>query len=148
MTYETLTSLAGNDCPDTVTPAPAGVVSITIEGLVDGARERGFITFCIPRPDKGNGSHAISATDPLGIRLIDLAYTETVYCKYHIDSANRPTGTIVGSGVCDNADNAAGFALGVTMSGTLIGDTANDQTCDKTKPLSIQGPVAVTKRMP
>ncbi|HEY4182115.1 MAG TPA: hypothetical protein VGM90_34970 [Kofleriaceae bacterium] len=150
ITYETLTSLAGNDCPDTVTPAPTGVVSLSIEGLVATGGADGRITFCIPRPDKGDGDHAISKTDPFGIRLEDLTAKispNSVECDYHLDTANPPTGTAVGSGICDGGENAAGFALDITASGTLVGQPTNPPTCMASVPLSIQGTVAVTKRM-
>ncbi|CAN5913789.1 hypothetical protein BH11MYX2_BH11MYX2_36340 [soil metagenome] len=146
LTYETLTSLAGNDCPEQ--GAPSGVVSVTVEGFVAAGRESGLITFCIPRPDELNGSRTLGYNAPSQVHLPDLTARLTIggsSCDFVLDTSMPPTGTVVGSGVCDNAENESGFALDVSGSGML--KPAATSTCTANVPFTLQGRVAVTKRM-
>jgi hypothetical protein len=104
LVYGGLTASANNDCP--ATNAPAGVVSLTINGTqmstIVGA---GLITLCVPRPDQ-------LGTVQLGtdVKIVDLNGMDD-NCNYTIDSGHLPTGTVQGIGVCSNGTNAAGFGL-------------------------------------
>lgn len=142
LTYGELTSLVGNDCP--APDAPEGVISLSIEGRqVDGP---GLITLCIPRPDLLDSTPRMlgpiqSSADA---QVVDLT-GEADGCSYAIDPTSPPTGSVIGSGVCGNGDDAAGFALdfdgAVSLTRTCGG--ATDQI-----DVTLTGRVAVHPRAP
>lgn len=139
--YGNLSSLSGNDCPDPA--APAGVVSLSIEGTQTGGGG-GLVTLCIPRPDLlGGGDRSLgSITSTADIRVIDLRGTVDG-CSYAADASAPPSGIGYGTGVCDNGTSAAGFAL------TIDGAVGLRRTCGTTVDtvaVSIAGTVAVTSR--
>ncbi|CAN5704821.1 hypothetical protein BH11MYX3_BH11MYX3_20080 [soil metagenome] len=136
LTFGNMTSRAGNDCPDNA--APQGVIALTIEGMqTDGT---GFFTLCIPRPDLlakgGTLGLTVSTAD---IRIIDLRGTSGA-CTYSLDSTRPPTGTGIGTGVCGNGTDKAGFAI------ELDGAVSLRRTCGATidsVPVQLTGRVAV-----
>lgn len=104
LTFGNLTSSANNDCPDS--SAPAGVVSLTVGGSqTDG---QGLLTLCIPRPDQLPGGVTLGGTT--GVRIIDL-HGQFNGCDYSIEQTRPVSGTVIGTGVCDNGTNGAGYAL-------------------------------------
>jgi len=110
ITYGNLTALAGNDCPQTATPPPAGVVSVSVEGTqVDGP---GLITFCIARPDLlEDGQRSIGTSLSMAdIRIFDLTGSYN-NCTFTFDSTRPPTGFVGALGVCGNAVDPAGFGI-------------------------------------
>ncbi len=137
LTYGNMTSRAGNDCPDSA--APTGVIALTIEGRqTDGT---GFFTLCIPRPDLlANGGRTLGVTvSTADIRVIDLRGTAGA-CAYSLDSTKPPTGTGIGTGVCGNGTDHAGFAI------ELDGAVSLRRTCGATidsLPVRLAGKVAV-----
>jgi hypothetical protein len=140
LTYGNLTSLAGNDCPDPA--APAGVVSLSIEGTqTDGT---GLITLCIPRPDLLDSAPRSLGTSMsmADVRIFDLSGTAD-NCTLTLDATRPPTGTAIGLGVCGNGTDPAGFALDVD------GAVSLKRTCGATVDtvaVTLSGRVAVTKR--
>lgn len=123
LTFGNMTSRAGNDCPDP--SAPAGVVAVSIEGMQsDGT---GLITLCVPRPDLlMDGNRTLGTTiSSADIRIIDL-HGSAGNCTYALDSTRPPTGTGVGTGVCNNGVDKAGFAL------ELDGAISLRRTCGST----------------
>ena len=108
LTFGALSSLAGNDCPDP--DAPAGVVSLSIEGTLVG--DTGRITFCIPRPDLLADGRALGTTSTWRDAVVDFRGAANG-CTFARDTAKPPTGTGTGTGVCKNGTDAAGFALEV-----------------------------------
>ncbi len=123
LTYGNMTSRAGNDCPDSA--APSGVVALTIEGTqTEGT---GFFTLCIPRPDLlANGGRTLGLTvSTADIRIIDLRGASAA-CTYALDTSRPPTGTGVGTGVCGNGTDKAGFAI------ELDGAVSLRRTCGTT----------------
>jgi hypothetical protein len=142
ITYGNLTSLAGNDCPDPA--APAGVVSISLEGTQEGGPGR--ITLCIPRPDQLNGGgHTLGTSlSTADVRIIDLGGMAGS-CTFQFDSTRPPTGVAIGEGVCGNGEDPAGFAL------ELDGAASLRRTCGATidtVAVTLTGRVAVAKRAP
>jgi hypothetical protein len=140
LTYGTLSGLIGNDCPDPA--APAGVISLSIEGFQDGGTGR--ITFCVPRPDLlMQGARTLgTATSTSDVRIID-ANGMAAGCTFAIDSAQQPSGSAEASGVCDNGDSPDGFAL------SLDGTVTLKRTCGPTMDsiaATLRGRVAVTRR--
>jgi len=108
-----LTSGPNNDCPDGT--APDGVTTLTIQGVqLDGP---GLLTLCIPRPDKlQDGPLALGDVD--GVRIIDLNGTVDG-CTYEYVSAVPVVGTASVTGMCDNGQTTAGYALTADASLTL-----------------------------
>jgi hypothetical protein len=110
--FGNLTSLAGNDCPDP--DAPAGVVSLSIEGAQVGGP--GLITLCVPRPDQLRaGMRAIGANLPnatADVRIIDLRGAADD-CTFRFASAEPVTGHATATGVCDDGTDPAGFAIAI-----------------------------------
>lgn len=142
LSYENLSGLAGNDCPDP--DAPAGVVSISIEGTQEGGG--GLITLCVPRPDLlDSGPRTLGTSLSMAdVRIFDLQGTADG-CTYTLDATRPPTGTAIGLGVCGNGDDAAGFAL------DLDGAVSLRRTCGATVDtiaVTIKGRVAVSRRTP
>jgi hypothetical protein len=137
LTYGNMTSRAGNDCP--AAGAPAGVVSLSIEGMqTDGT---GLVTFCIPRPDLlGAGGRTLGLTQSMAdVRIIDVIGTANT-CTFALDTSRPPSGTASGDGVCDHGTNAAGFAL--TVDGALSLRRTCGTTID-TVSVTLGGVVAV-----
>lgn len=140
LTYGSLTSLVGNDCP-AVEPPP-GVISVSVEGKqVDGP---GLITFCIARPDLFNGTRATlgTALSMADVRIFDVTGTVD-NCMYTLDSTRPPTGFAAGLGVCENGDSSAGF--GVDFDGAISLRRTCGSTID-TVAVTLTGIVAVTRR--
>ncbi|MGE0870824.1 MAG: hypothetical protein AB7P03_19815 [Kofleriaceae bacterium] len=140
LTYGNLSALAGNDCP--APDAPAGVVSLSIEGMqTDGT---GLITLCIPRPDLlMEGERTLGGTVSMAdIRIIDLTGTFNG-CTFAFDSTRPPTGHATASGVCANGEDPAGFKL------VVDGNVSLRRTCGTTMDsiaLPLTGTVKVSKR--
>jgi hypothetical protein len=134
LVYGGLTASANNDCP--ATDAPAGVVSLTINGTqmstIVGA---GLITLCVPRPDQ-LGAEVQLGTD---VKIVDLNGMDDL-CNYTIDSGHLPTGTVQGIGVCGNGIDKAGF--GLVFSG-FIGLRRTCTTATDSVSVGITGNVAV-----
>ena len=145
LVYENLTSLAGNDCPDPA--APAGVVSISIEGHQVG-NPTGRLTLCIPRMDlmTPGSAHSLgtasSMADVENVRIIDMS-GEFEGCTFAFDSSRPPTGNVGGIGVCGNGDSDAGFALDID------GNLSLRRTCGSTidsVAVQVTGKIAVARR--
>ena len=134
LVYGGLTASANNDCP--ATDAPAGVVSLTINGTqmstIVGA---GLITLCVPRPDQ-LGAEVQLGTD---VKIVDLNGMDDL-CNYTIDSGHLPTGTVQGIGVCGNGIDKAGF--GLVFNG-FIGLRRTCATATDSVSVGITGNVAV-----
>lgn len=141
LTYGNLSSLLGNDCPDPA--APEGVISLSIEGRQSGD-PLGLITLCIPRPDllmEGDRSLG-TITSTADVRIVDLRGNADG-CAYTLDSTQPPTGSARATGVCDNGDSPAGFALSLDGAATLR------RTCGTTTdsvPVTLRGQVAISRR--
>jgi hypothetical protein len=104
LVYGGLTSSANNDCP--ATDAPAGVVSLTINGTqMSTIASAGLLTLCIPRPDQLG-----SEVNLVDVKFFDLTGMDA-NCNYTFDSGHVPTGTVQGIGVCANGTDKAGFGL-------------------------------------
>lgn len=143
LTYGGLSSLPGNDCPDPM--APADVISLSIEAMqIDAGATTGRITLCIPRPDlleQGNRTlgNALSTAD---IRIIDLK-GDANGCAFRFASSVAPTGTGGGSGVCNNGQDPAGYAVELDAIVTL------QRTCGELVdmvPMTLAGEVRVAHR--
>ncbi len=140
LVYGGLSALAGNDCPDP--DAPAGVVSVSIEGRTTD--DTGFVTLCIPRPDR-----LMEAGRTLGlplstadVQIFDLTGTAGG-CTYALDTTRPPLGTATGTGVCSNGNDPAGFAI------ELDGNVSLRRTCGQTidqVAVALAGRVAVSLR--
>ena len=128
LTFANFTGSPNADCG--VTP----VVSVTIEGKpADGTL--GFLTFCVPRPDKLGGGLTFDSDFQLPSASIMSAG-----CTYTLDAATPPTGTAKSAGLCDNGKSKAGFAL------TVNAQFALSRMCGTTTdsvPVTIAGTVAV-----
>lgn len=139
LTYGNLSSLSGNDCP--APDAPAGVISLSIEGRQEGGT--GLLTFCIPRPDLLSKGRALGTTGSGGeIRVVDFSGMAN-NCTFALDGTLPPTGTATGTGVCKNGTDPAGFALAIT--GTVNLRRTCGATVDSVA-LALAGKVAVTSR--
>ena len=102
--YTMLQAHPNNDCRDP--NAPAGVVSLTINGTQTGTAFG--LTLCIPRPDKlGSGALALG-TD---VVVVDTGADIGGGCTLSHAATPAPTGTVTSSGACGNGSDAAGFAL-------------------------------------
>lgn len=141
LTYESLTSLVGNDCP--AADAPAGVISVSIEGHQLGDDTQRF-TICIPRPDLLNtGGRTLGTSQSMAdVRIFDVSGIAGG-CTYALDSTVPPTGTVSGMGVCENGDSTAGFAL--EFDGTVSLARTCGATID-TVSVSLAGTIAVARR--
>lgn len=117
LNYGNLTSGQNNDCPDP--DAPAGVISVTIQGMqLNGP---GLLTLCVGRPDLlAKGSIPLGTA---GARIIDLNGADDAGCMYAFDSSRPVTGDVSSSGLCDNGANPAGYAL------TVDGNISLKRTC-------------------
>ena len=128
LTFNNFAGSPNADCG--VTP----VVSVTIEGKpADGTS--GFLTFCVPRPDKLGGGLTLDSDFQLpSVSIMSGG------CTYTLDAATPPTGTAKSAGLCDNGKSKAGFALTVNAAFAL------SRTCGTTTdsvPVAIDGTVAV-----
>jgi hypothetical protein len=134
LVYGGLTASANNDCP--ATDAPAGVVSLTINGsqmsTIAGA---GLITLCVPRPDQ-LGAEVQLGTD---VKIVDLNGMDDL-CNYTLDTGHVPTGTVQGIGVCGNGIDKAGFGL---IFNGFIGLRRTCATATDSVAVGITGNVAV-----
>jgi hypothetical protein len=129
LTYGAFSAGANNDCP--MVGAPAGVVSLTIEGSQMGGG--GIFTICVPRPD-------LLATEETPVEIIDFSGTASD-CDYMVDPASSPSGSGEGIDECDNGTNKNGFALELTGTATLIQEcsgTSNNVT------VTLSGTTAIT----
>ena len=129
LTYGAFSASANNDCPQA--GAPAGVVSLTIEGMQMGGG--GLFTICVPRPD-------LLATEETSVDIIDFSGTMSD-CDYMVDPASSPSGSAKGIDECDNGTNKNGFALDMTGTATLIQEcsgTSNNVT------VTLSGTTAIT----
>jgi hypothetical protein len=139
LSYGNLSSLSGNDCP--APDAPSGVISLSIEGMQLGGT--GLLTLCIPRPDLLADGRTLGTTGSMGeLRIIDFTGMANG-CTFALDSAMPPTGMGVGTGVCKNGTDPAGFALELT--GTVNLRRTCGATIDSVA-LTLAGKVAVTSR--
>lgn len=134
LTYGDLTASPNNDCP--AAGAPAGVISLTIEGRqLDG---EGRITLCVGRPDLlAKHSLTLGLDDPAEVRVVDLAGTANT-CTFTVDRTQAPIGMAGASGLC--GDGREGFAL------VIDGGLALTRTCGATvdsTPVLLHGRVAV-----
>ncbi|HEY5947246.1 MAG TPA: hypothetical protein VIV40_17200 [Kofleriaceae bacterium] len=135
LNYGNLTSSANNDCRDPT--APAGVISLTIDGTQTDAAQ--LITFCIPRPDQ-----LMAMDQPLGtgLKIIDFN-GEKDGCMYSLEPTRPVTGTVHVTGMCDNGTNSAGYALGID------GNISLRRVCTTTTDtiaVTLQGLVAVAQK--
>lgn len=140
LVYGGLSALAGNDCPDP--DAPAGVVSVSIEGRT--ADDTGLVTLCIPRPDllMEGGRTLGTALSTADVRIFDLGGTVDG-CTYALDTTRPPLGTATGTGVCSNGNDPAGFAI------EIDGNVSLRRTCGPAIDLvavALSGRVAVSLR--
>jgi hypothetical protein len=141
VSYGELSGLLGNDCP--APGAPAGVISLSIEGRQTDD-PAGLITLCVPRPDLlMEGARSLGTTlSAADVRIIDLQ-GKASGCSFTLDTAQPPTGTAQATGVCDNGDSPAGFAL------TLDGAISLRRTCGATVDTlqaTLRGQVAISRR--
>lgn len=137
LTYGNLTSGANNDCPDPDIPI-GEIVSVTIEGTQQDDTTS-LVTFCLPRPDKLQ-----DGTLPLGtgLRIIDFNGAKDG-CTYAFEGSRPVTGDVRASGLCDNAENPAGWAL------EIDGNISLRRTCPTTTDtiaVTLSGTVAVTAK--
>jgi hypothetical protein len=141
LTFDDLTALAGNDCPDPM--APEGVISLSLEGTqIDGT---GLITLCIPRPDLlMMGQRTIGTfTSMADVRIIDLMGTYN-NCMFNLDTTRPPLGEASARGVCDNGTHVEGFRLDIDGSLSL---RRNCNNALSTVAVTLVGKLAVAKRM-
>jgi hypothetical protein len=134
LTYGQLRGSPNRDCPSA--GAPAGVISLSIDGKQTDTGASGLITLCIGRPDL-----LASQSLPLGadVHLVDLSGTANG-CMLTVDRSQPPGGTASASGLCGNGSDAAGFAL------VLDATVALTRTCGTTVdtvPVTLRGRVAV-----
>jgi hypothetical protein len=117
LNFGNFTSGQNNDCPPT--GAPAGVVSLTVQGM---EKDRpGLLTLCIARPDLlEDGSIPLGMA---GATIIDLNGTDEAGCSYTIDRSRPVAGTVSASGLCDYGANPAGYAL------TVDGNVSLSRNC-------------------
>ena len=138
--YGALTGGANNDCP--TADAPAGVISLTIQGSqTDGT---GAFTLCIGRPDQLAGAAGALGPDQAGsaVRVVDVTGT-AAGCTYALDRGQAITGTASAGGLCDGGKSPAGFAL------TVDGTVGLTRTCGATATpvqVHLHGRVAVAAR--
>ena len=139
--YGDLSGLVGNDCPDPA--APAGVISLSIEGRQTGD-PAGLITLCVPRPDLlMDGDRTLGARlSSADVRIIDLQGNANG-CSFTLDTTQQPTGAARATGVCDNGDSPAGFAL--SLDGALTLRRTCGATIDAIS-VTLRGRVAVSRR--
>ena len=119
--YADLVASQNNDCPDP--NAPAGVISLTIEGeqLLDTAP----ISFCIPRPDL-LGTKTLQIGTDVQLNTIDANNAGVAGCTLQLLEGAATTGTVTATGVCDDGVSAAGFAI------TFNGMVTLQRTCGTT----------------
>lgn len=121
LTYGALTGGANGDCP--ATDAPSGLSSLTIMGTQDG--DTGFVTLCVPRPDKLDTTFQLSLERAGGSAFLIDVRGGANGCRFSVDRDQPVTGTLRGEGACGDGLDPAGFALVVdaqlTMS-KLCGD--------------------------
>jgi hypothetical protein len=110
LTFGDLHAGLNNDCP--ASDAPAGVVSLTVQGTQSDAGTQGFITLCIARPDLLAKQAQDLQLDVAGAeaKLVDASGTAS-NCSLQIDPAQPATGTVSASGLCASGGDPAGFAL-------------------------------------
>lgn len=136
LTYGNLTSGANNDCPDPM--APEGVISLTIEGTQ--ADSASLIVFCLSRPDLLQSMDLPLGTS--GLRIIDFNGMKDD-CTFAFESSRPVTGTVHATGLCDNGEDPAGWALGIN------GNISLRRTCTTatdTIAVTLSGTVAVTAK--
>jgi hypothetical protein len=135
LSYGGLVASANNDCPDPA--APAGVVSLTIGGKLDGGTDP--VSLCVPRPDQlASGALALGA-DTGAIHIVDLRAT-AAGCTYAFDRTIAPTGSATAAGVCGAGSDPRGFAL--TFNGAVTLKRTCGATIDSVR-ATIAGTVAV-----
>jgi hypothetical protein len=135
LTFGDLTSGLNNDCPDPA--APAGVVSVTIQGSQQNGP--GLITLCVGRPDLLSAGSIPLGT--MGARIIDLRGDDATGCMYTFDSTRPVAGDVSATGLCDNGASSDGYAL------TVDGNVSLKRTCVTTIDtiaVSFAGTAAVT----
>lgn len=131
LTFGNLASGANHDCPTEPTVEP-----LTISGSqTDGT---GLVTLCISRPDR------LMAGAQLGtdVHVIDLNGTFNM-CDYVFESTRPISGTVTGTGVCNNGLDPAGYAL------TFDAHISLRRTCATTTDtiaVNFYGTVAVTAK--
>jgi hypothetical protein len=140
LSYGNLVGGLNNDCP--APDAPAGIVSLTLQGGQSGGTGR--MTLCVRRPDLlAQGAQPLGHDVPdAEVLLIDVTGAASG-CSFTIDRSQPPTGTATTAGLCGNGSNPAGFAL------SLDGSVSLTRTCGAavdSVQLSLAGTVAVTQR--
>ncbi len=134
--FHQLRARPNNDCP--AADAPAGVVSLTISGVLVGAAAP--FTLCISRPDLLlDGPRPLGATGS-PIELVDVVGSDAG-CTYRQARNSSPSGSLTASGVCGNGRDPAGFAL------RFAGELSVERTCGATIDtlrMSVTGEVAVS----
>ena len=138
LTYGQLRGSPNRDCPSA--GAPAGVISLSIDGKQTDAGASGLITLCIGRPDLlASQSLALGAEPTTDVHVVDLNGTASG-CTLTVDRSQPPGGTASSSGMCGNGSDAAGFALMIDATVALT------RTCGATVdtvPVTLRGRVAV-----
>jgi hypothetical protein len=136
LTYGHFTGGLNNDCP--ARDAPSGVISLSINGMqTDGS---GLITLCVARPDLlTRQAQALGLDAGAAVRVIDVIGSANS-CTFKIDHSQPSTGTASTSGLCGNGGDAAGFALVLDGSLSLIRHCG---TTDDSLQIALHGRVAV-----
>jgi hypothetical protein len=136
LTFGSFEAGLNNDCP--AADQPDDVISLTIAATqTDGT---GFLTLCVERPDRLNGTLALGVHERgSDVHIVDLI-GEANGCSFRYLQANPPSGTARGSGACALGVDPAGFAL--EIDGELVLQRTCDATVD-TVTVTLAGKVAV-----
>lgn len=131
--FRELRARPNNDCP--AAGAPAGVVSLTISGVLAGGSAP--FTLCVPRPDLLDGVRQLGSD----VEVVDVIGSDAS-CSYRQARQSTPSGTVTARGSCDNGRDPAGFSL------EFAGEVSVERTCGTTVDtlrMSLTGKVAVSK---
>lgn len=115
ITYGALTGGPNGDCP--AADAPAGLSSLTIVATQDGGT--GFVTLCVPRPDKLDDTAQLSLERAGGTAFVIDVRGSAAGCQLSLERTQAVTGTLHGEGACGNGLDPAGFALVVDAQLTI-----------------------------
>ena len=119
--YADLVAGQNNDCPDP--NAPAGVISLTVEGeqLLDTPK----VSFCISRPDL-LGTKTLQIGTDVVFNALESNNAGAVGCSLSLPLHATTSGTVTATGVCDNGIGPEGFAI------TFNGMATLQRTCGTT----------------